>query len=47
MKIILAIVAGERDSGKWANLRDIRRKEYEESIRAPLTGKYSQKTHLP
>lgn len=40
MKIIRAIVAGERDPAKLAAMRDVRCKETEETIRAALVGNY-------
>ena len=40
MKIIRAIVAGERDPSKLAEMRDVRCKESLESIRSALVGNY-------
>lgn len=45
MKIIRAIVAGERDPDKLAALRDVRCKENQETIRGALVGNY-QPEHL-
>lgn len=43
MKIVRAIVAGERDPAKLAAMRDVRCKETEETIRAALVGNYQPK----
>ncbi len=45
MKIIRAIVAGERDPDKLAEMRDVRCKENVETIRSSLIGNY-QPEHL-
>lgn len=45
MKIIRAIVAGERDPNKLTALRDVRCKENQETIRGALVGNY-QPEHL-
>jgi transposase len=45
MKIIRAIVRGERDLGKLSAMRDVRCKASEATIRAALTGNY-QEEHL-